>query len=75
MLWHTNPHLSVDRLFLCISGNEVISSAQAVNTRKPLKKVRVTHLLILCGINTKSGSSVPIQLPSLLSSVGRAVDS
>ena len=23
LLWHTSPHISVDRLFLCISGNKV----------------------------------------------------
>ncbi|AAT87841.1 hypothetical protein MGAS15252_1542 [Streptococcus pyogenes MGAS15252] len=55
MLWHTNPHLSVDRLFLCIFGKQrLFLVCKPFHADATSKKERVTHLLILRGLNTKT---------------------
>ena len=76
MLWYTNPHISVDRLIFVLSGDRGLLTvcrlahpeATEVSSESPtcFFTSRVQYKLWIIGTNTAS---------SLLSSVGRAVDS
>lgn len=62
MLWHTNLHLSVDRLIFCIFGKRsLVLVCKPLHADATSKDKRVTHLLNVCGFNTKRRSPVPIQ--------------
>ncbi len=76
LLWYTNPHISVDRLIFVLSGDRGLLTvcrlahpeATEVSSESPtcFFTSRVQYKPWIIGTNTAS---------SLLSSVGRAVDS